>query len=288
MTATNLGLRGDANNVKDVYKWSAAGIPQSWQPGTLKTWLEQGKWTNVQYVIAPQTARGRWTFAAKPPNGHISTSLRICALDDTTVTIARWARGRPQYTEQKMKGFNRWLHAPSSRFLPLFLTRLHRPMRLVNCPMTLQMDNSLWKEASRLPQPKLTLRTHLPSQFPRNKNLELWRKDLCQGELFLVSERKDKALQAWRERMRNNQSAQFKRVAKTSSPMTMNLFHSDQPDSVTTNVTQAFQMLKSFWVDVWKGHDLDEQATNAAWGRGYILTALFSEDMASAWNSWFR
>lgn len=59
--------------------------------------------------------------------------------------------------------------------------------------------------------------------------------------------------------MRNNQSAQFKRVAKTSSPMTMNLFHSDQPDSVTTNVTQAFQMLKSFWVDVWKGHDLDEQ-----------------------------
>jgi hypothetical protein len=115
MTATNLGLRGDANNVKDVYKWSAAGIPQSWQPGTLKTWLEQGKWTNVQYVIAPQTARGRWMFAAKPPNGHISTSLRICALDDTTVTIARWARGRPQYTEQKMKGFNRWLHAPSSR-----------------------------------------------------------------------------------------------------------------------------------------------------------------------------
>lgn len=86
------------------------------------------------------------------------------------------------------------------------------------------------------------------------------------GRTFLVSERKDKALQAWRERMRNNQSAQFKRVAKTSSPMTMNLFHSDQPDSVTTNVTQAFQMLKSFWVDVWKGHDLDEQATNAAWG----------------------
>ena len=76
---------------------------------------------------------------------------------------------------------------------------------------------------------------------------------------FLFRKGKDKALQAWRERMRNNQSAQFKRVAKTSSPMTMNLFHSDQPDSVTTNVTQAFQMLKSFWVDVWKGHDLDEQ-----------------------------
>lgn len=76
--------------------------------------LEQGKWTNVQYVIASQTARGRWTFAAKPPHGHISTSLRICALDDTTVTIARWARGRPQYTEQKMKGFNRWLHAPTN------------------------------------------------------------------------------------------------------------------------------------------------------------------------------
>ena len=44
----------------------------------------------------------------------------------------------------------------------------------------------------------------------------------------------------------------FQWVKQDSSPMPYNLSHQDRPNDVCTNLTQAFQMLREFWVNVWQ------------------------------------
>lgn len=64
--------------------------------------------------------------------------------------------------------------------------------------------------------------------FPQqNRSLKLWRTKLSMREQLLVSARKEQALKSWKERIKHDKSDQFKWIAKTSSPITMNLFHSN-------------------------------------------------------------
>ena len=112
----------------------------------------------------------------------------------------------------------------------------------------------------------IKLHRKVDSLFPQQgRSIEIWRTDLSEQEKLLVSEQKISALNNWRKRLRQNPSAQFKWVAKTSNPMTMNLFHSNQPGNVTTTITEAFRMLKDFWITVWNEHESDVQTMYDAW-----------------------
>ena len=108
----NLGLRGATNADKEVVKWSASAIPNEWQPGTLQKWLEKQGWSEIKYVTPPNSGRGRWTFAAKKPANHTNDCPWVCTVGSSTVTISRWIRKKPQYSEQRLPGFNKWYQIP--------------------------------------------------------------------------------------------------------------------------------------------------------------------------------
>ena len=75
--------------------------------------------------------------------------------------------------------------------------------------------------------------------FPRqNRSLKLWRTELSMRDQLLVSARKEQALKSWKERIKHDKSDQFKWIAKTSSPITMNLNQLEDRQRNSNFVTQ--------------------------------------------------
>ena len=105
-----LGLRGGDTSEQQASKWTLRGIPRSWTPEMIETWLKDQKFTNVKHVQPPRTAGGLWTFVAKPdqkPND--AESALIYQTGDTVVTVRPWTKKNPICYESWSSRGSRWI-----------------------------------------------------------------------------------------------------------------------------------------------------------------------------------
>ena len=101
-----LGLHGDAVSASGALKWTVAGVPSHWGPGTFQQWLEKQGWTEFKHVTAPKHTKGKWTCVAKPAEtGEGPFAYQV---GEQVITITKWMRAKPVANERWHAHGSKW------------------------------------------------------------------------------------------------------------------------------------------------------------------------------------
>ena len=89
-------MRDGSVTVTGALKWTVAGVPSHWGPGTFQQWLEKQGWADFKHVKAGANGRD-WTCVGKPSEtGEGPFAYQV---GEQVITITKWTHAKPVASE---------------------------------------------------------------------------------------------------------------------------------------------------------------------------------------------